>query len=636
LTAGENVATVYDPPDNNITRSQLEDLNAALHFINAVRSDTYATPEQQLDDLEALVGLELDEASATRLLELDDADWKEIEVEAVSVLEEAMRNEIREGRLEEARRTLPAYVSVALPEDQAELVETLASSYLAPNTLPNTELTEALRQDAQDAVEPVTKTFSTGESIVRRGTVVTAMNIEALEQFGLLRPPEPWKDLLINTLFISLLGVVFIVYAARVHPDQISSVNLAATISILFVLNTLGMQFMLPDRAVLPYLFPGAALPILLAVLFSPGLGIVTAVVIGALGGFLAPRGLEMALYIMLGASLAVLVIRRAERLGSFMWAGLAAALGALVIIIIFRVPDPTTDLIGKGTLLGTSVLSGLLSAGIAFVLLLAVGSLLGITTNLQLIELARPDHPLLQQLLHEAPGTYQHSLQVANLAEQAARAIGANAVLVRVGSMYHDVGKSLRPQFFIENQLPDQNVHEQLDPATSAHVIISHVTDGLDLAKKYRLPKSIQAFIAEHHGTLMTSFQYQKALEAAGWDESHVDPADFTYPGPRPRSKETALLMLADGVEARARAEAPKDREALSTLVRWVFEDRLNRGQLDRADITLRDLDTVRETFVKALRNIYHPRIRYPDSSPDTVPTQKALPADPAPTQQQ
>jgi putative nucleotidyltransferase with HDIG domain len=236
----------------------------------------------------------------------------------------------------------------------------------------------------------------------------------------------------------------------------------------------------------------------------------------------------------------------------------------------------------------------------------------------MQLYELARPDHPILQLLLRNAPGTYQHSLQVANLAEQAAREIGANPLLTRVGALYHDAGKAVRPQFYIENQLPDQNVHEQLDPTTSAGIILSHVQEGLDLARKHRLPPIIQNFISEHHGTMRASYQYHAALESVQGDESELDARDFTYPGPRPQSRETALLMLADGVEAKARADTPDDEDALDELVHTLIKDRLDRGQLDNTELTLRDLEIIRHSFVNTLKGIHHPRIRYPSVEDD------------------
>jgi hypothetical protein len=222
----------------------------------------------------------------------------------------------------------------------------------------------------------------------------------------------------------------------------------------------------------------------------------------------------------------------------------------------------------------------------------------------------------LLQQILRFAPGTYQHSLQVANLAEQAAREIGANPQLTRVGALFHDAGKSLRPQFFIENQIPGQNIHEQLDPTTSANMILGHVQDGLRLAQKHRLPAQIRAFIPEHHGTLVTSYQLQQALESAGGDETKIDKSQYSYSGPKPQSKETAVLMLADSVEAKARAESPEDEEAIEKLVEWVIDTRLKQGQLDQADLTLKDIQTIRRSFVKTLKGIYHPRLLYPNAA--------------------
>ncbi len=616
--AADSVPMVYDPPDPDITRQQLEHLRDTLAFIDSVRADSFASQEQKIADLQGLEYVSLDRETVLAILNLPDDAWEAVKAETLAVVERVMRSEIRPGREEEARRTIPALVSIQLPEEWAALVEKLAPAFVASNAQLNEEATAAGKEAARKAVEPVTKSYAAGEAIVNRGDLVTEVELEALEEYGLLKPPQPWKDVAIRTLLVLLLGGSFTLYAYRTHPQQISQPNLAFTISLLFIFNAFTMQIMIPGRTVLPYLFPAATLPILLAVFFSPGVGIMSALVTGALAGYLAPRGLEMALYVMTAGLLAALMIGKAERLGSFIWAGLAAAVGAAVVIVIFRIPDPTTDLVGKASLLGTAIISGLLSASLSFGLLLGIGNLLGITTNLQLIELSRPDHPLLQQILTNSPGTYQHSLQVANLAEQAARAIGANALLTRVGALYHDLGKSLRPQFFIENQMAGQNIHEQLDPSTSADMILTHVREGLDLARKHRIPPSIRAFISEHHGTMQASFQYHEAVEAAGGDESRINPRDFTYPGPRPRSRETALVMLADGVEAAARAETPQTEEEIDKLVRWVIEDRMAKRQLDQTDLTLKDLDTIRRSFVKTLKNMYHPRLRYPNGAPE------------------
>jgi hypothetical protein len=278
--------------------------------------------------------------------------------------------------------------------------------------------------------------------------------------------------------------------------------------------------------------------------------------------------------------------------------------------------------------LLGAALLNGIASASLTVILQFFLAQFLGMTTALQLMEISRPDHPLLQRLLRNAPGTYQHSLQVANLAEQAAERIGADPLLTRVGALYHDVGKVVNPMFFIENQVPGmQNPHDKLEATASAQIIIRHVPDGLELARKHRIPRRIQDFIAEHHGTMITRYQYAKAVEAANGDESEVNEAQFQYPGPRPGSRESAILMLADGSEARVRAENPKDDDELRKIVKSVVDNRVSSGQLDNTNMTLRDLDQITDSFSATLRGIYHPRIEYPKlersaaSQVDTIP---------------
>lgn len=612
-SAADSISTVYDPPSSQRAREQVDQLRAGLDYIESVRADENASREQKLTDLQALRSVELDEETAQSILDLSEARWEAVRSESLAVLEQVMRTEIRADRVEQSRRTVPALVSISMPQEQANLVTLLARSFVAANSSLNQESTQAARERARESVSPVIDSYAAGETIVSRGEIISERDIEALGHYGLLTQPDRWREIAFRGLLVFLLLSALLLYAYRAHPQQIEELRMAALLTALLVAFAFGMQVMIPARTVLPYLYPAATLPMLMAVLFSPGMAVVTALFTGALAGFLAPRGLELSMYFILSGLMGALMIGKAERLSSFFWGGLAAALAAVTVVIVFRFPDPATDMLGKATLMGTGLLSGLMSASLAFGLLLFIGSLLGITTNLQLIELSRPDHPLLQHILRNAPGTYQHSLQVANLAEQAARAIGANGLLARVGALYHDAGKAKRPQFFIENQIPGQNIHDQLDPTTSASMIVGHVNDGLELARKYRLPPSIRAFIPEHHGRLETSYQYQQAVEAAGGEEENVDKSDFTYPGPRPRSRETALLMLADGVEAKARAESPESEEDIDELVRWVIRDRLAQGQLDRTDLTLKDLDTVRRSFANTLRGMYHPRIRYP-----------------------
>ena len=269
-----------------------------------------------------------------------------------------------------------------------------------------------------------------------------------------------------------------------------------------------------------------------------------------------------------------LLALGPARRFLGFLRAGLAISFSGIVVLVAYRLPFFSPDWLGIVQFIGIVAFSGFASASIALVLQYLLAQTLGLTTALQLLDISRPDFPLLQFFLRNAPGTYQHSLQVANLAEQAAEKIGADPLLTRVGAQFHDIGKALNPTFFIENQIPGNvNPHHDLVPEDSAATIIRHVTDGVVLAKKYRLPGRLHDFILEHHGTLITRYQYSQAMEAAGGDVTKVDIENFRYPGPRPSSRETALLMLADATEARARAERPDTDDDLRALVRSVIE---------------------------------------------------------------
>ncbi|TMC58187.1 MAG: HDIG domain-containing protein [Chloroflexi bacterium] len=239
----------------------------------------------------------------------------------------------------------------------------------------------------------------------------------------------------------------------------------------------------------------------------------------------------------------------------------------------------------------------------------------LGIITPLQLFELARPTHPLMRQLLLKAPGTYHHTLLLANMAERAAEAIGADPLLARVAAYYHDIGKTTQPYFFIENQTDNHNPHDELnDPYESARIVINHVYDGMALAQKYRLPRQIADVIPQHHGTMLVAYFYHRAREQTPAGE--VAEKYFRYPGPRPQSAEAAIIMLADGTEATVRATRPTTLEELDEVMRKIFRDRLLSGELDECALHLRDLDRIRKAFLEILQGQFHPRITYPGTS--------------------
>jgi putative nucleotidyltransferase with HDIG domain len=620
LEAERAVGLVYAPPNPSIARGQIERLRAALQYITLVRDEENSTPEQKASDIVSLSDVKLRSETIERILGLPAARWDAIQQEALSVLEQVMRRTIRDQEVEATRRIVPSLVSLALNEEQAMLVAELVTAFVAPNSLYSEELTEAARQSARDAVEPVIQEYKAGEIIVLRGQIITPAEFEALQQFGLIEEASPWQDYAgAGALVIMVAAFVNLYFSRRHLPFQFEARSLIL-VALIFIIFIISARVTIPNRTILPYAFPLAAMGLLIATMFGMETGIVFSIALSILAPYNLPNALDLTPYYLLSSLTGVLVLGNARRVWTFFRAGMATAVAGIAMLLAFRFPFVQMDAVALLQLTGAAIFSGLAASSIALLLQYFLAQALGLTTALQLIEISRPDFPLLQFFLRNAPGTYQHSLQVANLAEQAAEAIGADALLTRVGALFHDVGKSLNPMFFVENQPPDQlNTHEDLAPSESAKAIISHVSDGVALAHKYRLPRRIDDFILEHHGTMITRYQYNQALEAAGGDESKVDKEQFRYPGPQPRSRETALLMLADGSEARARAERPEDEEAIRKIVGSTIEVAQKQGQLDETQLTLHDLSLISDVFVNILRGSHHPRISYPKESPAT-----------------
>jgi len=512
-------------------------------------------------------------------------------------------------------------VSLSLTEEHAGLVIELVSAHIAPNSLYSQEGTEQAQQAAREAVATITVTYKANETVVGRGEIISAADLEALEHLGLVQPQVRWQDL-VSVVALVGTGYTLIALFLRSRPELRADSLALSIIAALFLVFLISARTIIPGRTVIPYLFPLAGFSLVVTALFSSQAAIIASIPLSLLAAYGLPNAFDLSIFYLAGCIFGAFFLKRAQRVATYFGAGAAIAIAGMLVILAYRLPDNTTDLLGIATLLGTSALNGLASASITIIVQFFVAPPLGLTTALQLHEISRPDHPLLQFILRSAPGTYQHSLQIANLSEQAAELIGANALLTRVGSLYHDAGKARFPHFFIENQIPGSpNPHDELKPDESAGVIIRHVADGLDLAKKHGLPRRIRDFIAEHHGTTQTRFQFAQMIENVGGDRSKVDVGRFTYPGPRPRSRETALVMLADGCEARTRAERPKTREEVEALVKDLFDKRIAAGQLDDTGLTLRDLKLVAESFTTTLRGIYHPRVLYPDFDQDTKP---------------
>ncbi|MBN2044116.1 MAG: HDIG domain-containing protein [Anaerolineales bacterium] len=624
--AASNVPPQYTQPDPNIARQQLNHLRDVLDYIDSVRADDYATQDQKFDDLEAIQSIQLQPENINLLISMSSNEWQTIRLEANRILEQVMRSAIQENQLGAIRDGISNQVSLSLQTDKQMLVVDLVSAFITPNSWYSEELTEEMRQAARIAVAPVVQSYLAGESIVPRGHVITNSDVEALEQFGLMQPEITWKDA-IEKIAIVVINFVFVSLYFTQRPDLRQNSTSQLLMAILFLIFLFIARTIIPGHTIIPYLLPVAAFGMLIAALVSSRAAIILSVALAILSAFEMPNSLELTLYYLFTSAFGILLLRNISRVLTFFWAGLGVAASGAVVLIAFRIADPTLDMLGLLQLLAAVGFNGIASASLTVILQYLLAQILGLTTTLQLMEISRPDHPLLKDILRNAPGTYQHSLQIANLAEQAAERIGANSQLTRVGALYHDAGKLRYPIYFIENQVPgSRNPHDDLPPIESARIIIQHVADGVELVKKYRLPKKIQDFVREHHGTMLTRYQYANAVKEHEGDAQAIDKSLFTYPGPKPQSRETGLLMLADGVEARARAERPDNQEAIRTLIKEVVNQRLSSGQLNETDLTLKDIEEIIDSFTTTLRGVYHPRIEYPKIDDATVISPRRL----------
>jgi putative nucleotidyltransferase with HDIG domain len=568
----------------------------------------------------------LSPASVTTLKELDAAGWTGLRFELANVLDAAQRQEVRDTDLPSARAALASRVSLKFPEPQRVLGGELLSPLLVANSSYDAAATEQAREQAAAAVEPITVDIKQGELIVQAGARLTEADLERLDAIGVL-DPEPDPARVVGWLLLSALTVaLFLGWVWRFRPAFWHRNNVLFLVSLFLIVTTIALRAT-TDRPILPFFLPFAAVALLTTILLDAGAAVVLSIIVGVLAAVVG-NSIELGVYVVLGSLAGVVAVRRGERLQQFVQAAALMAIVNVAVIAIFGLLGEH-DLTGTLQLMGAGVAAAIGSAVVAVGTFAVLGNVFGFTTSFQLLELANPSQPLLRRLLLETAGTYHHSLMVGNLGERAAEAIGADPLLVRVAAYYHDVGKLANPTAFIENQAGVTNLHDELTPQQSADILKAHVAAGIDLAYEYRLPKPLIAFIPQHHGTAVIGFFYAKARDEAvaaagarpGTAEAEaaaasVDIRRFRHSGPKPQSREAAILMLADGVEASVRSLTSQDEPAIRAMVDRIIHERLDDGQFDECDLTLRDLEQIREAFVIQLLGMYHRRIAYPQST--------------------
>ena len=610
--AAAHVPDVYVGPDMGLVADQVQLLREAIRQIGEVRAEHELADGEMPDSLPELAGVGLSHERWANILSLSDASWDLAARESERVLSIIMRDEIRTGDLPRARRDVQRIKLGILTQEEGDAVSALVTDLIVINTFLDPERTEELRDEARAGVEPVMRVIREGESIVREGEIVTESAYERLQVLGLLEPTHDWRQTVLELGFALLVVGVAMLYVARVDPLLIERPRRQLLLVVTLLIAGVSARILLPGQNLSPYLFPGAAAAMLIVLFMNIHYATLIAFVVSLAVGFSAGGSLPLALYVLLGSLVGALALMRTEQLSAFVPATGYVAIVNIATLLVMHAQIGTQDIRGILELAGVGLLNAVFSSSLCFVAYTFTGRLFGITTSIQLMELARPTHPLFRQLLIKAPGTYHHSILISNMAERAAEAIGGDILLTRVGSYYHDIGKTLRPHFYAENQSEGENPLDKLDPQTAAEIIIGHAAEGLELARRYRLPDKVRAFIPEHHGTTLVAYFYRKAVQEAG--DHDVDEAAFRYPGPKPQSKETAILMLADAVEAWVRADRPTTEPELDRVIRQVINDRLIGGQLSETDLTLKDLDSIRQAFGDVLKGLYHPRIQYPE----------------------
>jgi hypothetical protein len=614
--------------DLSIFRRQLGELDQQLIQIQEARIATLGDAERESRIRAATAGA-LTQRAIETFAAASDAEFGALADEARVVLEAILGGpEVTAEQVEEARRSVASRFAESLTADELVALTELLTPLVVANVVVDPEETTAARDVARSRVAAVRVTRERGQVLVEEGRELTAADLEMLREAELDTSSVDVRGVAAAVIVALIAGAASGAYLYVVQPPALIGVRRLTLFALLLLLPAIAMKFALPlllpdiERHFLAYAIPVAAGPMAAAVLLDLGVAMLITLLLTTVASFVsislpfadAAGGgqLETAriwLAISAGSLAGVFVASRALHVNRYLVAGLATGGAVIASLLSVWLLDADRQVADLAWIVAGGAVSGLASAliGVGFFLLLSRP--FGIITRVELMELAQFGHPLLRRLQDEAPGTFQHSVLVSNMAERAADRIGADPLLVRVGAYYHDVGKLTAPEFFIENQ-SEEDPHATLDPLQSTRMIQQHVAAGVELARREGIPAAVAQFIPQHHGTRRVQFFYRRAAA----EDPSIDPELFRYPGPRPQSREAAIIMLADSSEAAVRASGDRTVGAISAIVNGIVRERIEEDQFAECDISLRDLRIVADSFVQTLNAVYHPRVQYPE----------------------
>lgn len=624
LTAAERDRAESAVPDQYaanpaVVATSRDRLAQAVAAIGRIRGDPTLSREQKVTALQRAPEVSLTAPLAGDAIDTPASEWDAVAREVDNALRGLYAQGIRPEQLEAVKAEASKGLPSAWSERQKRLATSLVRQFLEPNVTIDAAATASARQAARSAVAPVQVQVVAGEVVVRSGSVVSALDVEKLQALGLADQGVDWQGTLGLVLWALLVAAVLGLFVERYAPDAWADDRKLALVVLTMLAATVATRALVPGHTLLIYFLPFAAAAMTLAVLVSAHAAIATQVAASLHAGIMSGQ-VETVAYVLVPALLGLVAVRRARTAREFALGAVFVAIGNLGVIAAFTLLGRGTDPLGAAQLTVAGLASGAASGLLAFAGMAMLGHVIGITTVFELRELADPNHPLLRQLLLRTPGTYHHSLLVANLSERAAELIGADPLVARVGAYYHDIGKMRNPSAFIENQT-GTNPHDELDPLVSAGIVAAHIRDGIALADRYHLPAVIRDIIPGHHGTSVVKYFFQIAQQRG----QKPDESAFRYPGPRPKTREAGIVSLADGVEASVRSLAEKNPETIRAMVDKIVDERIADGQLDECDLTLRDVQRIKDAFCELLLGVYHERIPYPEDRIARLPQRAA-----------
>lgn len=620
--AAEKVEKVF-AKDPQVSIGVQQDISEQAGALGEVQEDDSLDRAAKVDRLNEILSFTLAAQDLEKLAESTPGYTQQIESSLKGIIAASMEegDGITQDNLAEAKRNIAGQISrMSLPGHYENYSTGLIDLYLRPNAFIDYEMTRQKQEEAMELIVPTMITVKESEKIIGEGEIVTEEHMAKLQALGITRAKLPWTSVVGVFLLTVLLTVVVLFYLFQQnreiydHPGHIYLLGIIVIVVLavgkaIIAINVnqwpeFGAQF--------GYMVPLAAAGMLIAILLDSRLAVLVVAIMGFMLAIMTDNQLRFGLVGLIGGITGVYSVSKLSQRGDLVRAGFYTSGANVVAIFVVGLVTGTPLGLLISTSLALGITSGILSS------ILTNGSLpflehtFQITSPVRLLELSHPNNVLLKRLLTEAPGTYHHSIIVGNLAESAADAVGGESLLVRVGAYYHDIGKIKRPYFFIENQMTSDNPHDKIAPSLSTLILTSHVKDGVELAREHRLPQGIIDIIEQHHGSGLVSYFYHKALESDRTET--VTEEEFRYEGPKPQTKEAALVMLADSVEAAVRSLQNRTAGRVEGLVRKIIKDKLNDGQLDECDLTLKDLDIIATAFVRVLTGIFHSRIEYPD----------------------